>query len=159
MVLKTKRMLLREMDRDDYQALFLVFGDPETMWHYPYTFDGQHVRDWIERNKNRYRKDGFGRRKNCINGRLAGSINILFREMTLMGTMGRSLIQGDSFLLQPLMITEKLSDISLSDIREKIMVVFSYKTAHLPEDSCYTLNRFGRKILKCHWRRPLWSLW
>ena len=62
MVLETKRLLLREMNPDDYQALFLVLGDPETMWHYPYTFDGQHVRDWIVRNMNRYWKDvsGFG---------------------------------------------------------------------------------------------------
>ena len=44
MVLETKRLLLREMRPDDFQALFLVLGDPETMWHYPYTFDGQHVR-------------------------------------------------------------------------------------------------------------------
>ena len=50
MVLETKRLLLREMKPDDFQALFLVLGDPETMWHYPFTFDGQHVRDWIERN-------------------------------------------------------------------------------------------------------------
>ena len=42
------------MNPDDFQALFQVLGDPETMWHYPYTFDGQHVRDWIERNMNRY---------------------------------------------------------------------------------------------------------
>ena len=54
MVLETKRLLLREMKPDDFQALFLVLGDPETMWHYPYTFDGQHVRDWIERNIKRY---------------------------------------------------------------------------------------------------------
>ena len=59
LLLETKRLLLREMNPEDYGALFRVFGDPETMWHYPYTFDGQHVRDWIERNMNRYRKDGF----------------------------------------------------------------------------------------------------
>ena len=38
------------MNPNDYQALFLVFGDPETMRHYLHTFDGQHVKDWIERN-------------------------------------------------------------------------------------------------------------
>ena len=53
MIIETQRLLLREMDLDDFQALFQVLGDPETMWHYPYTFDGQHVRDWIERNMNR----------------------------------------------------------------------------------------------------------
>ena len=45
MVLEAKRLLLREMKPDDYQALFRVLGSPETMLHYPYTFDGQHVRD------------------------------------------------------------------------------------------------------------------
>ena len=66
MVLETKRLLLREMKPDDFQALFRVLGDPETMWHYPYTFDGQHVRDWIERNMHRYRKDGFGLWAVCL---------------------------------------------------------------------------------------------
>ena len=60
MIVKTERLFLREMTPDDHQALLKVLSDPETMWHYPYTFDGQHVRDWIERNMNRYRKDGFG---------------------------------------------------------------------------------------------------
>ena len=41
------------MNPDDFQTLFHVLGDPETMWHHPYTFDGQHGRDWIERNMNR----------------------------------------------------------------------------------------------------------
>ena len=44
MILETKRLLLREMIPDDFQALLRVLGDPETMWHYSYTFDGQHVR-------------------------------------------------------------------------------------------------------------------
>ena len=44
MVLETKRLLLREMIPDDFQALLRVLGDPETMCHYSYTFDGQHVR-------------------------------------------------------------------------------------------------------------------
>ena len=54
LVSETKRLLLREMTPDDFHALFRVLGSPETMWHYPYTFDGQHVRDWIERNIKRY---------------------------------------------------------------------------------------------------------
>ena len=66
MVLETNRLLLREMKPDDFQALFLVLGNPETMWHYPYTIDGRHVRDWIERNINRYQKDGFGLWAVCL---------------------------------------------------------------------------------------------
>ena len=66
MTLETQRLMLREMNPEDFQALFRVLSDPETMWHYPYTFDGQHVRDWIERNMNRYRKDGFGLWAMCL---------------------------------------------------------------------------------------------
>ena len=66
MILETQRLLVREMNQDDFQALFQVLGDPETMWHYPYTFDGKHVRDWIERNMNCYRKDGFGLWAVCL---------------------------------------------------------------------------------------------
>jgi RimJ/RimL family protein N-acetyltransferase len=44
MILETKSLLLREMIPDDFQALLRVLGDPETMCHYSYTFDGQHVR-------------------------------------------------------------------------------------------------------------------
>ena len=66
MALETKRLLLREMNPGDFDALLMVFGDPETMWHYPFTFDGQHVRDWIERKMNRYRKDGFGLWAVCL---------------------------------------------------------------------------------------------
>ena len=36
LVLETKRLVLREMKPDDFQALFRVLGSPETMWHYPY---------------------------------------------------------------------------------------------------------------------------
>ena len=68
MVLETKRLLLREMRPDDYQALFLVLGDPETMQYYPYAFDERNVRDWIKRNISRYQKDGFGLWAVCLKG-------------------------------------------------------------------------------------------
>ena len=83
MILETKRLLLREMIPDDFQALLRVLGDPETMWHYPYTFDGQHVRDWIERNMNRYRKDGFGLWAVCLkdNGEMIGDCGLTLQNI------------------------------------------------------------------------------
>ena len=83
MVLKTKRLLLREMNPNDYQALFLVFGDPETMRHYLHTFDGQHVKDWIERNMNRYQKDGFGLWAVCLKetGELIGDCGLTLQNI------------------------------------------------------------------------------
>ena len=83
MLLETKRLLLREMNPEDFDALFRVLGDPETMWHYPYTFDGRHVRDWIERNMNRYRKDGFGLWAVCMKdtGEMIGDCGLTLQNI------------------------------------------------------------------------------
>ena len=83
MILETKRLFLQEMKPDDFQALFLVLGSPETMWHYPYTFDGQHVRDWIERNIKRYQKDGFGLWAVCLkqSGEMIGDCGLTLQNI------------------------------------------------------------------------------
>ena len=82
-LINTDRLFLREMTPDDGRALFQVLGDPETMWHYPYTFDGQHVKDWIERNMNRYRKDGFGLWAVCLNdtGEMIGDCGLTLQSI------------------------------------------------------------------------------
>lgn len=60
MVLETERLILREMDHDDYDTLYAVLADSDIMEHYPYTFDEARVRSWIARNIERYQTDGFG---------------------------------------------------------------------------------------------------
>ena len=60
MILETERLILREMDQNDYDALYAVLADSDIMEHYPYTFDETRVRNWIARNMERYSKDGFG---------------------------------------------------------------------------------------------------
>ena len=65
-ILKTERLFLREMDMDDYGALYAVLADQNIMRHYPYAFDEERVRGWIERNMDRYRNDGFGLWAVCL---------------------------------------------------------------------------------------------
>ena len=60
MILETDRLILREMDHNDFDALYAVLADSDIMQHYPYTFDETRVRNWIDRNRARYQKDGFG---------------------------------------------------------------------------------------------------
>ena len=60
MVIETERLLLREMKEDDFQALYKVLADREIMQYYSYTFDENRVRNWIQRNIDRYRIFGFG---------------------------------------------------------------------------------------------------
>lgn len=49
-IVKTDRLFLREMNMDDFDALYKVFADKDIMQHYPYVFHEKRVRDWIERN-------------------------------------------------------------------------------------------------------------
>ena len=66
MVIETERLLLREMNDDDFQALYKVLADSENMQHYPYAFDENRVRNWIARNIERYRVFGFGLWAVCL---------------------------------------------------------------------------------------------
>ena len=54
MRIETERLFLREMTMDDFDALYKVLADKEIMQHYPYTFDKERVRAWIQRNMDRY---------------------------------------------------------------------------------------------------------
>ena len=66
MLIETERLLLREMTDDDFSALYKVLADSDIMKHYPYTFDEIRVRNWIQRNIERYRIFGFGLWAVCL---------------------------------------------------------------------------------------------
>ena len=66
MIIETERLFLREMDENDFDALYEVLADSDIMQHYPYTFDENRVRNWIERNIERYRIFGFGLWAVCL---------------------------------------------------------------------------------------------
>ena len=66
MVIETKRLILREMTDDDFDALYRILADSDIMQHYPYTFDEARVRNWIVRNRERYRIFGFGLWAVCL---------------------------------------------------------------------------------------------
>lgn len=59
-VLQTERLLLREFQMGDSDALFAVLGDAATMQYYPAAFSRSEVEDWIRRNQARYRDSGCG---------------------------------------------------------------------------------------------------
>lgn len=66
MVIETERLLLREMTENDFDALYKVLADSDIMQHYPYTFDDVRVRNWIQRNIERYQIFGFGLWAVCL---------------------------------------------------------------------------------------------
>ena len=66
MTIETDRLLLREMNENDFDALYAVLADSDIMQHYPYTFDDARVMGWITRNIERYRIFGFGLWAVCL---------------------------------------------------------------------------------------------
>ena len=66
MTMETTRLILREMTDDDFDDLYRVLADSDIMQHYPYTFDEARVRNWIARNRERYRIFGFGLWAVCL---------------------------------------------------------------------------------------------
>ena len=66
MKIETNRLFLREMTLEDFDALYTVLADSDIMQHYPYTFDETRVRNWINKNIDRYRVLGFGLWAVCL---------------------------------------------------------------------------------------------
>ena len=60
MRLETKRLILRELTMKDFDELYEILSDPQTMQHYPAPFDQERVRNWIIVNQQRYQTLGFG---------------------------------------------------------------------------------------------------
>ena len=83
MILETERLFLREMTMDDFDSMYAVLADPEIMQHYPYSFDEERVRSWIERNMNRYKEDGFGLWAVCLKdtGEMIGDCGLTLQNI------------------------------------------------------------------------------
>ena len=60
MILETERLILREYTWDDFDGLYALLSDPETMCHYPKPYDEAGTRRWIQWNLDNYQKYGFG---------------------------------------------------------------------------------------------------
>ena len=83
MRIETERLFLREMTMDDFDALYKVLADREIMKHYPYTFDEERVRAWIQRNMDRYEKFGFGLWAVCLKetGEMIGDCGLTLQNI------------------------------------------------------------------------------
>ena len=60
MVLETERLILREYTLSDYDSLYEILSDPETMQHYPKPYDANGVTRWLNWSLDNYQKYGFG---------------------------------------------------------------------------------------------------
>lgn len=59
-VIETPRLILREFEIEDFDSLYEIVSDPETMAHYPKPFDKEKTLSWINKNLSNYAEYGFG---------------------------------------------------------------------------------------------------
>lgn len=59
-ILETERLILREYEQKDFDALFPILSDPETMKYYPKPYDAAGVQRWLDWCFDCYRRHGFG---------------------------------------------------------------------------------------------------
>jgi len=60
MILETKRLILREYTYEDFDDLYAILSDAETMWHYPKPYDEKGTKRWLDWSLDNYQKHGFG---------------------------------------------------------------------------------------------------
>lgn len=60
MIIETKRLILREMNEDDYDDLCKILQDEKVMYAYEHAFSNEEVNDWLKNQFNRYEMYGFG---------------------------------------------------------------------------------------------------
>ncbi len=58
--IETDRLLLRQMNRSDYDDLKNILADPEVMYAYEGGFGDTEIQQWFEKQQTRYQNDGFG---------------------------------------------------------------------------------------------------
>lgn len=60
MILQTKRLYLREINQGDFAALCEILQDKTVMYAYEHAFDDAEVQEWLDKQLQRYKTDGFG---------------------------------------------------------------------------------------------------
>ena len=59
-IIETDRLILREYTMDDFDDLYEILSDPETMAHYPSPYDADGTVRWLKWSLDNYQKYGFG---------------------------------------------------------------------------------------------------
>lgn len=82
-ILTTKRLILRELTPGDYDALCVMLRDKDVMYAYEHAFSAEEAHEWLNRQLDRYKTDGFGLWAVILreNGRLIGQCGITKQDV------------------------------------------------------------------------------
>lgn len=82
MQIETERLILRNYTIEDFDALYEIVSDKETMQHYPKPFDKERTRGWINWNLQNYKEYGFGLWAVCLkSGEFIGDCGISIQNI------------------------------------------------------------------------------
>lgn len=59
-MIETERLYLRELRQADSESLRKILQDEQTMYAYEGAFDDKEVQNWLDKQIENYRRDGFG---------------------------------------------------------------------------------------------------
>lgn len=59
-IIELDDIILREMNQDDFDDLCDILKDEKTMYAYEHGFSDEEVQQWLDKQINRYKNDGFG---------------------------------------------------------------------------------------------------
>ena len=81
-ILRTERLLLREMTWEDLPDLAQMLQDPLVMYAYEHEFTDEDVKQWLSRQLDRYEKYGFGLWAAVLkgSGRMVGQAGLTYQK-------------------------------------------------------------------------------
>ena len=59
-IIETERLFMREFNNNDYEDLCKMLMDINVMYAYEHSFSPEEAKNWLENQKERYKKYGFG---------------------------------------------------------------------------------------------------
>ena len=80
--MKTERLILREMNQEDFPALCAILQDEQAMYAYNGALNGTEAQEWLDRQLRRYRDDGFGLWAVCLKdcGEMIGQCGLSWQD-------------------------------------------------------------------------------
>lgn len=81
--METERLVLREMNQDDFPSLCSIIQDEQTMYAYNGAMDDIEAQEWLDKQLTNYREDGYGLWSVCLkeNGEMIGQCGLSWQEV------------------------------------------------------------------------------
>ena len=82
MIFETDRLILRKLNKSDFDNLCRILKDENVMYAYEHAFSDKEVTDWLNRQLMRYERDGIGLWAVILkeNGQMIGQCGLTYQD-------------------------------------------------------------------------------